>query len=76
MADVADVAQDLIEREDAMRSQARDARRAAAEAARAVTECEECGADIPKARQKAVRGCTLCIECQSVREHVGRVRRG
>lgn len=32
------------------------------------SECDECGNPIPKARQLAVRGCRLCIECQSVNE--------
>lgn len=40
-----------------------------------LTECEACGNDIPKARQIAVKGCTLCVECQSVRELMGRARR-
>lgn len=33
-----------------------------------LSECDECGEDIPLARQKAVKGCQLCIGCQSVRE--------
>ena len=41
-----------------------------------LSECEACGNDIPEARQIAVKGCTLCIECQSVRELMGRARRG
>lgn len=32
------------------------------------SECDECGNPIPKARQLAIRGCRLCIECQSVNE--------
>lgn len=28
-------------------------------------ECEDCGEPIPEARQKAVPGCTRCVECQS-----------
>lgn len=32
------------------------------------SECDECGNPIPKARQLAIRGCRLCIECQSVHE--------
>lgn len=29
-------------------------------------ECNECGADIPKARQEAVKGCQFCIVCQAL----------
>ena len=32
------------------------------------TECGECMADIPKARQEAVRGCQLCRDCQEIAE--------
>jgi phage/conjugal plasmid C-4 type zinc finger TraR family protein len=30
-----------------------------------LSHCEECGEDIPKARQEAVAGCKLCIDCQT-----------
>ena len=30
-----------------------------------LASCEECDADIPKARQKAVPGVRLCVNCQS-----------
>ena len=42
-----------------------------------LTECEECGDDIPKARQEAVKGCRLCFDCQQAvdRRNAG-VRRG
>lgn len=30
-----------------------------------LSECEECGDDIPKERQDAVPGCTTCIYCQT-----------
>jgi phage/conjugal plasmid C-4 type zinc finger TraR family protein len=30
-----------------------------------LSNCVECGEDIPPARQKAVSGCTMCIECQT-----------
>ena len=33
-----------------------------------LSECDECGEDIPLARQTAVKGCRLCIGCQSVLE--------
>jgi phage/conjugal plasmid C-4 type zinc finger TraR family protein len=29
-----------------------------------LTHCEECGADIPEARRKAILGVRLCIVCQ------------
>ena len=29
------------------------------------THCRECGEPIPKARQKAVPGVQLCVECQA-----------
>ncbi len=41
-----------------------------------LAECEECGNEIPEARQKAVQGCTLCIACAEVRDLMGRARRG
>lgn len=31
--------------------------------------CEECGAAIPEARRRAVRGVRFCIGCQEVWEH-------
>lgn len=31
-------------------------------------ECDECGNPIPKARQLAIRGCRLCVDCQNVNE--------
>lgn len=33
-----------------------------------LTHCEECGAAIPDARQKAVPGVRLCVTCQSERD--------
>jgi phage/conjugal plasmid C-4 type zinc finger TraR family protein len=33
-----------------------------------LTECEDCGDDIPEARQLAVQGCTTCIYCQAKKE--------
>ena len=33
-----------------------------------LSECDECGEDIPLTRQQAVKGCRLCIGCQSVLE--------
>lgn len=37
-----------------------------------LSECEECGAEIPLARQQAIQGCTLCIDCQSINERKSR----
>ena len=41
-----------------------------------LTECEECGADIPEARQRALPGVRVCVECARVAEQQGRARRG
>ena len=30
-----------------------------------LSHCEECGEEIPKARQEAVAGCKFCIDCQT-----------
>lgn len=30
-----------------------------------LSHCEECGEEIPKARQVAVSGCKFCIDCQT-----------
>ena len=32
---------------------------------RSLKRCEECGAEIPEARRKAVPGVRLCLACQS-----------
>ncbi|KIC12824.1 TraR/DksA family transcriptional regulator [Morococcus cerebrosus] len=34
-----------------------------------LSHCEDCGAPIPEARRRAVRGCTRCIGCQEYFEH-------
>ena len=46
-------------------------RRALAEQAarESLSECEECGEEIPQARRTLVPGCTRCIHCQGVWEH-------
>ncbi|HET8686911.1 MAG TPA: TraR/DksA family transcriptional regulator [Methanosarcina sp.] len=31
-------------------------------------ECEECGAEIPEARQKLLPGVQTCVDCQELRE--------
>ncbi len=33
-----------------------------------LSECEECGADIPKARRQAVPGVRLCVDCQEAED--------
>ena len=30
-----------------------------------LSHCEECGEEIPLARQQAITGCKTCIDCQS-----------
>ncbi|MDU9398060.1 TraR/DksA C4-type zinc finger protein [Pseudomonas sp. zfem003] len=39
------------------------------------THCAECGEEIPQARQRAIRGVTLCVDCQELSELMG-VRHG
>jgi RNA polymerase-binding transcription factor DksA len=41
-----------------------------------LSDCAECGNEIPQARQKAVKGCRLCIDCAAVAERKGVPRRG
>lgn len=36
--------------------------------AQSLPECDQCGADIPKARQEAVKGCKLCWDCGTLAE--------
>jgi phage/conjugal plasmid C-4 type zinc finger TraR family protein len=38
-------------------------------------ECIDCGAPIPEARRRAVRGCVRCIEWQEMEERHRRLRR-
>lgn len=33
-----------------------------------MSECVECGDEIPLARQRAVKGCSLCVPCQELFE--------
>ena len=35
---------------------------------KSLTHCEECEAEIPPARRKAVPGVRLCVDCQSARD--------
>ena len=73
--DDADRAQDRIEAE----LQARiDAARGIVKGGRSLTprdsanECEECGSLIPSARQIAIPGCTLCVDCAARLEREAR----
>jgi phage/conjugal plasmid C-4 type zinc finger TraR family protein len=36
------------------------------------SHCNDCGEEIPLARQKVVAGCTMCIECQIYSERLKR----
>lgn len=67
MADIADIANDLVqERID----QALAARNAAKPAlvAHSFLYCEACDMPIPEARRLAEAGCTQCVSCQSMTE--------
>ena len=37
---------------------------------KSLTHCEECGADIPEARRKAIVGVRLCVACQQERDQL------
>jgi len=37
-----------------------------------LSHCNECGEEIPMERQRAVAGCTMCIECQKYSERFKR----
>jgi phage/conjugal plasmid C-4 type zinc finger TraR family protein len=37
-----------------------------------LSHCNECGEEIPVARQQAVAGCTMCIDCQQYAERMKR----
>lgn len=68
MADAADCATDLAERERADIIAGRNHITQPS-----ANECEDCGLLIPSARQIAVPGCTRCIECA---ENFERMRNG
>ncbi|MDR2013089.1 MAG: DksA/TraR family C4-type zinc finger protein [Rhodanobacter sp.] len=38
--------------------------------------CEECGAEIPKARRAAVPGVRLCVDCQTEHDREQRINSG
>ncbi|MGE4545826.1 MAG: TraR/DksA family transcriptional regulator [Pedobacter sp.] len=33
-----------------------------------LSECEECGEEIPEKRRQAIPGCRLCVDCQGALE--------
>ena len=67
-----DIADEASDREMADREIALAARRAARPVGDSASHCLDCGEPIPEARQQAVPGVTLCVECQTVQEHQGR----
>ena len=67
MADIADDAQEQAEKlEDLRRRQS--AARGVLTPKDSADNCEECGLEIPSARQIAVLGCDLCIICAEKKE--------
>lgn len=56
------------EREMATRELALSRQRNAQRSQTSATHCQECGEVIPQARQLAVPGVALCVECQALRE--------
>lgn len=67
MVDVIDRANDHAE---FLLEQAMQQRQASLGVARAepLTECLDCGHDIPEERRFAIAGCETCVDCQTVRE--------
>jgi phage/conjugal plasmid C-4 type zinc finger TraR family protein len=43
---------------------------------KSLTHCAECGEEIPEARQRAIPGVKLCVDCQSGRDSRPVVRGG
>lgn len=72
MADKADIAGELMEMrlEDALAN-----RPAWIGIDLAVTDCEDCGFEIPAARRQAAPWATTCIDCQGIRERRAALRR-
>lgn len=60
MADVCDITADRQELEEALAKKFKDQQKPVGPS---LTECEECGDEIPKARQEAAKGCRLCVPC-------------
>ena len=41
-----------------------------------LSECEECGSEIPLARRKAIPGVRLCVECRAAYDRANALRAG
>ena len=67
-----DIADQASDREMADREFALAAQRAARSAGPSCSHCQDCGEPIPVARQQAIPGATLCVDCQTTQEHQGR----
>lgn len=67
-----DIADRASDREMADREFALAAQRAQHSTRRSSSHCHGCSEPIPTARQQAVPGVTLCVDCQSEQEHQGR----
>lgn len=65
MADVVDRAADA---ESAFIANALQAQRERAATGMSLSECTDCDAPIPLARQRAVQGCTRCVSCAGALE--------
>jgi len=63
--DAADIAS---EREAIHREESLARARKAQASGPSLDTCENCGAPIPEARQRAVPGCDRCVTCQKERE--------
>lgn len=68
MADIADIANDYVLRQQELRLAAR--KPAMVEVSE---ECQSCGEPIPQARLQALAasGCVRCVECQALHEATG-----
>lgn len=72
MSDNADIANDLMqERLDRILKN-----RAPSPVGVSASECEECGDDIPAARQQALPGVTTCVFCAQLNDDKARFQRG
>lgn len=69
MADEADIANDYAQGDlDRRIEAARGVINHEATVEDSADNCEECGTQIPSARQIAVPGCDLCVDCAGKRE--------
>ena len=67
-----DIADKASDREMADREFALAAQRAQRPAGPSATHCRDCDEPIPEARRQFVPGVTLCVDCQTLKEHQGR----